>query len=103
MLSECYQDLVAETGERFSHVDCDEVAPALPLSSASLDETADRLVVGDANGVVWTWDVGVAASDRGDLSELKARAAFHRSQTEEQCVDWCATRAPPTRHQRTAP
>ena len=33
--------------------------------------------------------------NRGDLSELKARAAFHRTQTKEQCVDWCATRATP--------
>ena len=32
--------------------------------------------------------------NRGDLSELKARAAFHRTQTKEQCVEWCAPPAP---------
>ena len=75
MLSECYEDLVADTGERFSHVACDEVAPALPLSSASLDETADRLVVGDANGVVGAKHICVPTNLMLTVMGLRRRSA----------------------------
>ena len=70
MLSAAYADLVEETGERLCHVTTEQDEPALPLSSASLDVGCDRLVVGDARGVVWTWDGGVASSRGCDLGEL---------------------------------
>ena len=53
MLSDCYSDLVPETGERLCYDDVEGAAPRLPLATASFDEAADRLVVGDAAGVVW--------------------------------------------------
>ena len=54
MLSDCYSDLVPETGERLCcYDDVEDAAPRLPLATASFDEAADRLVVGDAAGVVW--------------------------------------------------
>ena len=70
MLSAAYADLVEETGERLCHVTTEQDEPALPLSSASLDVGCDRLVVGDARGVVWTWDGGVASSRGCDLGEV---------------------------------
>ena len=63
MLSDCYSDLVPETGERLCcYDDVDDAAPRLPLATASFDEAADRLVVGDAAGVVWEINGGAKSA-----------------------------------------
>ena len=57
----------------------------------------------------WTWEMAYLPNvinlheqvyhalfdDDGDLGKLKARAAFHRTQTKEQCIDRCALPTPP--------
>ena len=63
MLSDCYSDLVPETGERLCcYDDVEDAAPRLPLATASFDEAADRLVVGDAAGVVWEINGGAKSA-----------------------------------------
>ena len=62
MLSDCYSDLVPETGERLCcYDDVEDAAPRLP-SRRRPSEAADRLVVGDAAGVVWEINGGAKSA-----------------------------------------
>ena len=82
MLSDCYSDLVPETGERLCcYDDVEDAAPRLPLATASFDEAADRLVVGDAAGVVWEINGGAKGAlethhQLGDAPLTRLEAVF---------------------------
>ena len=84
MLSDCYSDLVPETGERLCcYDDVENAAPRLPLATASFDEAADRLVVGAAAG---GGGCPIAASGRspsgdGDAGAPQGRTRSRRTGT----------------------
>jgi len=63
MLAPCYSDLVPETGERLCcYDDVVDATPRQPLATVSIDEAADRLIIGDAAGVLWELNGGAKSA-----------------------------------------